>query len=155
MLSISGTGSATVTGSLIIWYTGGNSSVIMSGGSLSVISGMMHNRSATFRDGSASLTTIDGVGTLLVTKYDSLNPIHVRQGSLSIGSGSTVTIADSPAPGITTATSILTDLYNSGTLDLKNNDLIVTRMVAGTRVAALALRLALCCLAQRNAPLAW
>jgi hypothetical protein len=44
---------------------------------------------------------------------------------LTVGSSSTVTIADSSAPGNSASVSVLTDLNNSGTLDLKNNSMII------------------------------
>src|SRR5208282_752556 len=49
----------------------------------------------------------------------------ITQNVLSIGASSTVTIADSSSPGNSAATSVLTDINNTGTLDLNNNDLIV------------------------------
>jgi autotransporter-associated beta strand protein len=76
---------------------------------------------------SGTLTTggISGGGTLTVNGAANLYAATISQTVLNIGSASTVTIADSAGPGNTAATSVLTDLYNNGTLDLKNNDLIV------------------------------
>jgi hypothetical protein len=59
----------------------------------------------------------------------SLVAANITQNTLNIASGSTVSIADSANPGNPAATSVLTDLNlngNTGTLDLKNNDLILT-----------------------------
>jgi autotransporter-associated beta strand protein len=71
------------------------------------------------------LSTVDGAGTFIVGNGAELSAIHIRLSTLSIGSLSTVTISDSAAPGNTSATSALTELSNSGTLDLNDNDLIV------------------------------
>jgi hypothetical protein len=53
----------------------------------------------------------------------SVSATYVRDKTLNVLG--TLMIPSSPAPGTTTATSILTDVYDSGTIDLKNNDLIV------------------------------
>jgi len=98
----------------------------VSGGALTIASGLINNGTTTLSGGETSLTTIDGSGTFAVNSGNSITATYVRQGTLSIDGTSTVTIADSPAPGTITATSILTDLNNSGTLDLKNNDLIIS-----------------------------
>jgi autotransporter-associated beta strand protein len=68
---------------------------------------------------------ITGTGTLTVNGTANLYASTITQKQLNVGSASTVTIADSAAPGNTAATSVLTDIANSGTLDLNNNDLIV------------------------------
>jgi len=88
--------------------------------------------STTFTAGTSSIGTIDGAGSLSVTG-GTLTAAHIRQTVFNIGTASTVTIADSAGPGTTTSTSVLTDLSNSGTLDLKNNDLIIND---GTQFAA-------------------
>jgi autotransporter-associated beta strand protein len=87
---------------------------------------------------SGTLTTggISGAGTLTVSGTASLYASHITQSLLTIGSASTVTIADSAAPGNTSATSVLTDIANSGTLDLNNNDLIVLDTTQYTTVRA-------------------
>jgi hypothetical protein len=68
-------------------------------------------------------------GNLYVNSGASLVAANITQNTLNIASGSTVSIADSTLPGdgtaVNAATSVLTDLNNSGTLDLKNNDLII------------------------------
>jgi autotransporter-associated beta strand protein len=68
---------------------------------------------------------VSGTGTLAVNGTANLYASIITQKQLTIGSASTVTIADSSAPGNTSATSVLTDITNAGTLDLNNNDLIV------------------------------
>ncbi len=77
--------------------------------------------------GTTGLTSggITGSGNLTVNGTANLYASAIAQNLLTIGSFSTVTIADSSAPGNTAATSVLTDISNSGTLDLNNNDLIV------------------------------
>jgi autotransporter-associated beta strand protein len=84
-----------------------------------------NNGTASFTaSGANTVGTIDGTGTLSVSS-GTLTATHIRQASLTIGSGSTVSIADSANPGTTTATSVLNSLSNSGTLNLRNNDLII------------------------------
>ena len=68
---------------------------------------------------------ITSTGNLTVTGTANLYASTITQNLLTIGSGRTVTIADSSAPGNSAATSVLTDISNAGTLDLNNNDLIV------------------------------
>jgi hypothetical protein len=153
-LNISGTGSASVTGQLQILnassgvrLSGGTLSVgsltndgtlIVSSGALKVTSGMVNNGSASFTSRLPALTTIDGTGSLAWSAAGNLTASYVRQGILGIGSISTITITDSPNnPGNNAATSILTDINNSGTLDLKNNDLIVLDTAQYTTVRAL------------------
>jgi hypothetical protein len=64
---------------------------------------------------------ITGTGNLTVNGTANLYVSAITQNQLNIGSSSTVTIADSASPGNTAGTSVLSDLYNSGTLDLKDN----------------------------------
>ena len=68
---------------------------------------------------------ITGTGNLSVSGTANLYASTIAQNLLTVGSASTVTVADSAAPGNTAATSVLTDITNAGTLDLNNNDLIV------------------------------
>jgi hypothetical protein len=84
------------------------------------------NGIGTGANGGSGPTTggISGAGTFSVNSGN-LTASVVRQGVLTIGSSSTVTIADSSGPGNTASVSVLTDLNNSGTLDLKNNDMII------------------------------
>jgi fibronectin-binding autotransporter adhesin len=92
--------------------------------------------------GGASTTGgITGTGTLNVTG-GSLTSATIRQATLNVGDGASVTIADSTLPAAvglsvssnTAATSVLTDLlFNganfttsaTGSVDLKNNDMII------------------------------
>jgi T5SS/PEP-CTERM-associated repeat protein len=120
-LSISG-GTLTVGGILHVWPTG---TLSISGGSLTITSGLINDGNIIISGGSAIPTTIGGVGILTVDGAANFTATRIRQSSLTISSGSTVTIADSAAPGTTTATSVLSSLTNNGTLDLKNNDLII------------------------------
>jgi hypothetical protein len=75
--------------------------------------------------GTATTGGVIGAGTFSVNGTANLTASVIRQAQLNIASGSTVTIADSSAPGNNASVSVLTDLNNSGTLDLKNNDMIV------------------------------
>jgi autotransporter-associated beta strand protein len=75
--------------------------------------------------GTATTGGVIGAGTFSVNGTANLTASVIRQAQLNIASGSTVTIADSSAPGNNASVSVLTDLNNSGTLDLKNNDMII------------------------------
>jgi autotransporter-associated beta strand protein len=89
--------------------------------------------------GTTGLTSggITGTGNLTVNGTANVYASTITQNLLTIGSASTVTIADSAAPGNTSAASVLTDISNSGTLDLNNNDLIVLDTTQYTTVRAL------------------
>ncbi len=81
---------------------------------------------------------IDGAGSTNVTTAGaSLTANYVRQASLSIGAGNTVTIA---ANGGDSSTSVVTNLsiHEAGKLDLTNNDLIVDNGNLATLTAQLA-----------------
>jgi autotransporter-associated beta strand protein len=80
--------------------------------------------------------TVDGAGSLSVLTGSNLTATYVRQGTLTIDATSTVAIADSPAPGTTTATSVVNSLVNSGTLNLRNNDLIINDVTQLSAVKA-------------------
>jgi hypothetical protein len=120
-LSISG-GSMSVASTLMLWPKG---TLTLSGGTLAIASGITNNGAVTVSGGYLSPTTIDGTGTTTVSSGASFTATHIRQQILYIGASSTAAITDNAAPGTTSATSVLADLINSGTLDLKNNDLIV------------------------------
>jgi autotransporter-associated beta strand protein len=75
--------------------------------------------------GGSTVGGISGAGSLTVNGTANLYSSTISQTFLTIGSASTVTIADSAAPGNTAATSVLTGISDTGTLDLNNNDLIV------------------------------
>jgi hypothetical protein len=101
------------------------------------------NGIGTGANGTSTTGGIDGTGTFNVATGVNLTAAHIRQATLNINGTATVTIADStlPAPthgtinvvGNTAATSVVNDLNFSsdvngnptGTLDLKNNDMIV------------------------------
>jgi autotransporter-associated beta strand protein len=68
---------------------------------------------------------VTGTGTLSVSSGAQLHASHISQSVLNIDATSTVTIADSSAPGNNASVSVLTDLNNSGTLDLKNNSIVI------------------------------
>jgi autotransporter-associated beta strand protein len=89
--------------------------------------------------GTTSLTTggVSGNGHLTVNGTADLYASTITQNLLTIGSASTVTIADSAFPGNTAATSVLTDISDGGTLDLNNNDLIVLDTTEYSTVKAL------------------
>jgi autotransporter-associated beta strand protein len=89
--------------------------------------------------GTSGFTTggIVGTGTLTVSGSANLYASTITQTLLTIGSTNSVTIADSSAPGNTAATSVLTDISDSGTLDLNNNDLIVLDTTQYSTVKAL------------------
>jgi autotransporter-associated beta strand protein len=117
------TGSIADSGTITI----GTASLIVAAPlALSPTSTITNNGTTNFSalSGINSVGAINGSGSLTAAG-GSLTATHIRQSSLTIGSGSTVVIADSAGPGTTTSTSVLNSLSNSGTLDLKNNDLII------------------------------
>jgi fibronectin-binding autotransporter adhesin len=83
------------------------------------------NGNGTGAGGAATTGGINGTGVLSVNGTANLYASHITQSVLNIGSASTVTIADSAAPGNSSSVSILNDLNDSGTLDIKNNSMIV------------------------------
>jgi autotransporter-associated beta strand protein len=87
--------------------------------------------------GAQTIGGISGTGSLTVNGTANLYASTITQNLITIGSSSTVTIADSAAPGNTAATSIVTDISDAGTLDLKNNDLIVTDTTQYATIKAL------------------
>jgi hypothetical protein len=112
----SGTGTATISSGATLQVNSASYSqgAVVNNGNLNIVSG-----------GNATFTTVDGAGTLSAT-LSAVSATHVRQTLLNIDSAGAVTIADSPGnPGNTAATSVVTDINDAGTLDLKNNDLIV------------------------------
>jgi MYXO-CTERM domain-containing protein len=127
------TGTVYLDSTSTVGLIGGSGSLLIgSGVTLSVVNGLTQgpiNSGGTLNASGGSsdnVGPIDGAGTLSITGTAALTAIHIRQAVLVIGPANTVTIADSASPGTSAATSILTDLYDSGTLDLKNNDLIIT-----------------------------
>ncbi len=122
-------------GSLTV-YAG--STLSQSAGALAIGSDLINNGSTTFSGGGTPDTSIDGTGSLAATSGTSLTATHIAQSTLTIDSSSTVTIADSTSgPGNPNSVSVLATLTNAGTLDLKNNDLIVTTTSAYSTIKAL------------------
>jgi autotransporter-associated beta strand protein len=109
-------------------------------GSISSVGTTTINNSSTVTTGTIDDPSAGQTSYLLVSAGSNLSATHIRQGVLDIGTGSTVTIPSNPAgafnptsPAVSTTISVVNDLYNngssstlaSGTLDLKNNALIV------------------------------
>jgi autotransporter-associated beta strand protein len=129
--SVAGAGTFEVaSGATVLVLNSLNQTAVVSAGSLSLSGGGSNivgvGNGVGRGTGSLNVGGIDGGGTLSVSSATSLTAAHIRQTMLNIDATSTVSIADSAAPGNTAATSVLTDLSNAGTLDLNNNDLIVT-----------------------------
>jgi len=142
-LDLAGSGTTAISQSSGTVSVATGSTVSIAGGSTLTVGGSVDpftdsvesaNHVAIVNDGSLMLSVastvagVDGTGMVQVIDGSHLTTAsHIRQGVLNIGSGSTVSVADSTSgPGNTAQTSILTDLDNSGTLDLANNDLIIT-----------------------------
>jgi hypothetical protein len=109
-----------------------------SAGSLTITAGFINQSQTTLSGGAASLSSVGGTGTLSVTNGATAVATVIRQGGLVVGSGSTVTISDSASgPGNANDTSIVSSLSNSGTLNLKNNALLVNNhSQSGSVIAA-------------------
>jgi autotransporter-associated beta strand protein len=143
-LTKAGTGTLTLTGANV--YSGGTNVIagtLQIGAGGSVGSGAVTNN-ATFDVARAGLTTaaITGTGTTNVTASGaSLTASSIRQTNLTIGAGNTVTVAPN---GTNSSVSILNSLNlaggatPTGTLDLKDNDLIIKSTDLSSAMTALA-----------------
>ncbi len=109
---------------------------VASGATLNVSSSLNHgavasNGNINLSGGAANLVgAISGVGTLATSGGANLTTTSIRQGGLSVGPASTVTVAyDSQAHtgGTPIGTSVVTTLSvdSAGTLDLKNNGIVI------------------------------
>jgi hypothetical protein len=127
-----GVGSATVSGGtlsigtlLISSTAGGIGTLAISGAANVTIGGVNNSGLLTQSGGTSNLGTIDGTGSFIASGG---SPIvtHIRQSVLDIARNTTVTLASSPSgPGNPTGVSVVNDLSNNGTIDLRNNALIV------------------------------
>jgi hypothetical protein len=86
--------------------------------------------------GGNNIGTLEGSGSTWVTAGAKLTATHIRQASLNIGTGATVTIPSNTNPGNPAGVSVLTDLSNTGSLDLKNNALIVNDPAQSSSIIA-------------------
>ena len=114
--AVAGTGAIVVSSPATVTASSGfNPGSVVSTGTINVTGGIAN-----------SVATIDGAGTLNVTSGATLTSTHINHKYLGIGSTSTVTIPANTLAGTTTSTTVLTTLANSGTLNLANNDMILT-----------------------------
>jgi hypothetical protein len=123
-LYLDGTATLDVTSALSQGSVVSNGTLNISGGTANIVG--IGDGVGTGAGGLATAGGIDGTGSLSVSSGAILYAAHIRQATLNIDSTSMVVISDSANPGETAATSVLTDLNNSGTLDITNNSLVIT-----------------------------